>query len=54
MMCQWSNAVTVEMLPPYIPSEAEKADAALYASNVRSLMVSDSSSSSSRLPWTEA
>jgi hypothetical protein len=28
----------VEMLPPYIPSAAEVADPALYASNVRKLM----------------
>ncbi|WIA30170.1 hypothetical protein OEZ86_000262 [Tetradesmus obliquus] len=38
LMCQFSNAVTVEMLPPYIPSEAEKADPVLYAANIRKLI----------------
>jgi hypothetical protein len=30
----------VEMLPPYIPSAAEKADPVLYAANIRKLIVS--------------
>lgn len=40
-MCQFGNAVTVEVLPPYIPSQAEKDDPALYAANIRKLIVSD-------------
>ncbi|KAF6265277.1 hypothetical protein COO60DRAFT_1623935 [Scenedesmus sp. NREL 46B-D3] len=38
LMCQFSNAVTVEMLPPYIPSADEKADPVLYAANIRKLI----------------
>eukprot|EP00879_Flechtneria_rotunda_P016757 GHRR01017539.1.p1 GENE.GHRR01017539.1~~GHRR01017539.1.p1 ORF type:complete len:297 (+),score=50.95 GHRR01017539.1:737-1627(+) len=38
LMCQFRNHVTVEMLPPYIPSQAEKKDPVLYAANVRKLM----------------
>ena len=34
MLCQFSNRVEVEFLPPYEPSEAERSDAQLYA-NVR-------------------
>jgi hypothetical protein len=30
----------VEMLPPYMPSAAEKADPVLYAANIRKLIVS--------------
>jgi hypothetical protein len=40
LMCQFGNAVTVEVLPPYIPSQAEKDDPALYAANIRKLIVS--------------
>jgi len=40
LMCQFSNSVTVEVMPPYIPSAAEKADPALYAANIRKLIVS--------------
>lgn len=40
LMCQFSNSVTVEVMPPYIPTAAEKADPALYAANIRKLIVS--------------
>ncbi|KAF8069495.1 Lpc [Scenedesmus sp. PABB004] len=40
LMCQFENRVTVEMLPPYVPSAAERADPALYAANVRRVIVS--------------
>ena len=36
-MCQFVNVLDVEVLPPYMPSAAEQADAALYAANVRAL-----------------
>jgi lysophosphatidylcholine acyltransferase/lyso-PAF acetyltransferase len=39
-MCQFGNAVTVEVLPVYKPSQAEKDDPALYAANIRKLIVS--------------
>lgn len=39
-MCQFANSVTVEVLPPYTPSQAEKDDPVLYAANIRKLMVS--------------
>lgn len=42
-MCQFGNSVTVEVLPPYIPSQAEKDDPALYAANIRKLIVSGGS-----------
>lgn len=31
------NVLDVEVLPPYSPSAAERADASLYAANVRAL-----------------
>ncbi len=34
---QVSKVLTVRVLPPYVPSEAEKADPGLYAANVRAL-----------------
>lgn len=37
MCCQWDNAVDVVILPPYVPSEEEKASPALYARNVQKL-----------------
>lgn len=40
LMCQFRNAVTVEALPPYVPNQAEKDDPALYAANIRQLIVS--------------
>ncbi|CAD7699234.1 unnamed protein product [Ostreobium quekettii] len=40
VLCQFYNSVDVHILPPYMPSEAEKKDPALYASNVRTLMAS--------------
>lgn len=36
-MCQFVNVLDVEVLPPYSPSAAERADASLYAANVRAL-----------------
>jgi hypothetical protein len=39
-MCQFGNQVTVEVMPPYIPSKEEKADTVLYAANIRKLIVS--------------
>lgn len=39
MMTQLCNCLEVEALPPYVPSDAERADPALYAANVRQLMV---------------
>eukprot|EP00803_Ostreobium_quekettii_P008157 evm.model.scf_3012.1 EVM.evm.TU.scf_3012.1 scf_3012:3275-11455(+) len=38
VLCQFYNAVDVHILPPYMPSEAEKKDPMLYANNVRKLM----------------
>eukprot|EP00891_Asterochloris_glomerata_P008361 jgi/Astpho2/8361/e_gw1.00122.122.1_t len=35
--CQFENAANVEILEPYMPSTAEKQDAALFAKNVRQL-----------------
>ncbi len=35
MMSQISNAVEITVLPPYVPSEEERASPALYASNVQ-------------------
>ena len=37
MMSQVSNAVEVTILPPYVPSEEERASPALYAQNVQAL-----------------
>ncbi|XP_057565097.1 lysophosphatidylcholine acyltransferase 1 isoform X1 [Hippopotamus amphibius kiboko] len=37
-LCQFHNQVEIEFLPVYTPSEAEKKDPALYASNVRRVM----------------
>ncbi len=37
MCCQLDNAVDVEVLPPYVPSEEEKASPTLYAKNVQRL-----------------
>ncbi|CAL8471402.1 g10944 [Coccomyxa elongata] len=37
MCCQFDNAVDVVILPPYVPSEEEKASPALYAKNVQQL-----------------
>lgn len=39
-MCQFGNQVSVEVLPPYIPSKQEKDDPVLYAANIRKLIVS--------------
>ncbi|MCO5587590.1 hypothetical protein L7F22_041539 [Adiantum nelumboides] len=39
LLCQFINFMEVIWLPVYIPSEKEKSDPKLYASNVRSLMV---------------
>eukprot|EP00250_Pteridium_aquilinum_P001857 c12064_g1_i1 orf=461-1867(-) len=38
LLCQFINFLEVHWLPVYIPSEKEKADPKLYASNVRTLM----------------
>lgn len=38
MMLQFSNSCTVEVLEPYVPSEAEKHDPSLFAKNVRQVM----------------
>lgn len=35
MLCQFVNAVDVEILPPYVPSSAERSDPQLFAANVR-------------------
>lgn len=35
MMCQFYNSCEVEILDPYVPSEAEQQDSELYADNVR-------------------
>nr|XP_044635447.1 lysophosphatidylcholine acyltransferase 1 isoform X1 [Equus asinus] len=37
-LCQFHNQVEIEFLPVYSPSEAEKKDPVLYASNVRRVM----------------
>ena len=37
MACQFENTLDVRVLPPYVPSEAEKADPKLYAKNVQGL-----------------
>uniref|UniRef100_A0A8C6E8M5 Lysophosphatidylcholine acyltransferase 1 n=1 Tax=Moschus moschiferus TaxID=68415 RepID=A0A8C6E8M5_MOSMO len=37
-LCQFHNQVEIEFLPVYTPSEEEKKDPALYASNVRRVM----------------
>ena len=37
MMSQISNAVEITVLPPYAPSEEERASPALYANNVQEL-----------------
>ncbi|XP_032481560.1 lysophosphatidylcholine acyltransferase 1 isoform X3 [Phocoena sinus] len=37
-LCQFHNQVEIEFLPVYTPSEEEKQDPALYASNVRHVM----------------
>ncbi|XP_052515146.1 lysophosphatidylcholine acyltransferase 1 [Budorcas taxicolor] len=37
-LCQFHNQVEIEFLPVYTPSEEEKKDPALYASNVRQVM----------------
>jgi hypothetical protein len=41
MMCQFSNELSVDVLPPYTPSKEELASPALYAANIRKLMVRD-------------
>mmetsp|Transcript_17337 Transcript_17337/g.29646 ORF Transcript_17337/g.29646 Transcript_17337/m.29646 type:complete len:348 (+) Transcript_17337:126-1169(+) len=38
IMCQWVNILEVTILPPYMPSAAELADAKLFTGSVRSLM----------------
>lgn len=35
MCCQFDNSLEVTILPPYVPSEEEKASPALYAKNVQ-------------------
>lgn len=37
LLCQLDAAVDVTVLPPYVPSAAERADARVYATNVRAL-----------------
>ena len=37
VVCQFRKAIRVRVLPPYVPSAAEKADPSLYAANVRAL-----------------
>ncbi|KAI4890535.1 hypothetical protein NFI96_019232, partial [Prochilodus magdalenae] len=37
-LCQLHNSIEIEYLPTYTPSEAEKRDPALFASNVRRIM----------------
>jgi hypothetical protein len=36
-MCQFDNCLDVTILPPYVPSEEEKASPALYAKHVQQL-----------------
>eukprot|EP00250_Pteridium_aquilinum_P004426 c14637_g1_i1 orf=443-1786(-) len=43
LLCQFINFLEVLVLPVYAPSEEEKADPKLYASNVRKLMASEGS-----------
>ncbi|GLC36238.1 hypothetical protein PLESTB_001365200 [Pleodorina starrii] len=38
LMCQWRNDLEIIILPPYIPSDEEKANPKLFAANVRQLM----------------
>lgn len=38
LMHQFNNSLSVEICPPYLPSEEERADARLYAANVRAWM----------------
>eukprot|EP00878_Enallax_costatus_P021022 GHUV01022239.1.p1 GENE.GHUV01022239.1~~GHUV01022239.1.p1 ORF type:complete len:120 (+),score=27.24 GHUV01022239.1:1167-1526(+) len=38
MMCQLQNFLSVEVLPPYVPSQEEKDNPALYAANIRKLI----------------
>jgi len=40
LMCQFDNQVAVEVLPPYIPSQDEQDNPAVYAANIRKLIVS--------------
>lgn len=37
MVTQFENTLDATILPPYVPSEAEKADPKLYAKNVQRL-----------------
>lgn len=37
LLCQFTSEVEVTVLPPYMPSAAERADPRLYAANVRAL-----------------
>lgn len=37
LVCQFFNYLEINVLPPYIPSQAEKDDPLLYAQNVRKL-----------------
>lgn len=41
LLCQFINHLEVVWLPVYVPSEKEKADPKLYASNVRKLMADE-------------
>eukprot|EP00117_Sycon_ciliatum_P046925 scpid76660/ scgid33565/ Lysophosphatidylcholine acyltransferase 2; 1-acylglycerophosphocholine O-acyltransferase; 1-alkylglycerophosphocholine O-acetyltransferase; Acetyl-CoA:lyso-platelet-activating factor acetyltransferase; Acyltransferase-like 1 len=41
VMMQWRNTFSVQYLPVYTPSDAEKHDAQLYAANVRRLMAAE-------------
>lgn len=41
LMCQFINVLDVEVLQPYLPSPEERADAALYAANVRAMYASE-------------
>eukprot|EP00775_Hariotina_reticulata_P010920 gene10919-11075_t len=38
LMCQLDNQLVVQVLPPYIPSQEEKENPALYAANIRKLI----------------
>ena len=44
LLCQFINHLEVVWLPVYVPSEEEKADPKLYASNVPKLMAVEVSS----------
>ena len=37
LVCQFENTLDVTVLPPYVPSQAEREDPKLYAKNVQKL-----------------